>query len=62
VIAASRATDDPLEIEGGAQRWYADPTLAFVGDGHPTQRANRHISLAVAARIRAVLEAREANE
>jgi hypothetical protein len=59
VIAASRPTDDPLEIDGGAQHWYADPTLAFAGDGHPTQRANGHISRAIATRMRAALTAQK---
>lgn len=62
VVAGSRATDDPLEIEGGIERWYQDPSLAFAGDGHPTQRANRHISHAIVARMRGALAAREENE
>ena len=59
VVTASAGTDDPLDIEGGAQRWYADSTLAFVDDGHPTQRANEHISLAIVAAMREILGAPE---
>lgn len=54
VVTASRSTDDPLYIEGDAQGWHQDPTLAFVGDGHPTDRANAHISRAIATRILAL--------
>ncbi|MFH1529487.1 MAG: hypothetical protein ABIK09_02000 [Pseudomonadota bacterium] len=59
VAAASRGTDDPLEIEGGPQKWHLDPTLSFVGDGHPTDRANGHISRVIADRIRALCDPRK---
>ncbi len=58
VVRASRSTDDPLDLGDDALAWHQDPTLAFVGDGHPTDRANAHISRAIAMKIQMLTQAR----